>query len=433
VFEAFDEAMAKIVERNMPVAAVSMCTFWHNVAGLDEQGHPLTPLISWNDNRPGRVLPELAKRIDPDEFFRRTGCPFHASYHPAKILWLHQAMPEEARQVTYWMSVGETLFYRFFKQRVCSVSMASSFGLMHGERCDWDDPLLSIIPARREQFSPIQNETRALTGLDPVFASRWPQLKDALWFPPLGDGACSNIGCGCTTPERLTLMIGTSGAMRSAWRGVYQEAPKGLWCYRIDAKRPIQGGALSNGGNLFDWMFSTLRLPSIPELESELAHMKPDGHGLIVMPFFSGQRSPNWNPHSVATIHGMHTSTRPIEILQAGLEAVAYRFAMVHRLLKPKKEEKHILVASGGALLHSPVWIQMMADVIGQPVRVSTIAEASSRGAALHALEAMGVVEDLDQTEVHLGTSYEPRAEPHAIYQRALERSIEFEKRVAGA
>ena len=66
----------------------------------------------------------------------------------------------------------------------------------------------------------------------------------------------------------------------------YIKPLNGLWCYHIDAERPIQGGALSNGGNLFEWMTNSLQLPEPKELEKELAAMEPDAHGLTILPFF---------------------------------------------------------------------------------------------------------------------------------------------------
>ena len=90
---------------------------------------------------------------------------------------------------------------------------------------------------------------------------RWGKLKNAKWFLAIGDGAANNIGANCLKKEKAALMIGTSGAMRVAFEGeVPEKIPFGLWCYRIDRKRIIIGGAFSDGGGLYFWLKKNFRL-----------------------------------------------------------------------------------------------------------------------------------------------------------------------------
>ena len=101
---------------------------------------------------------------------------------------------------------------------------------------------------------------------------------------------------------------------------------------------------------------------------------------------------------------------------------MAYRFAKIARLLEPVVPEDREIVASGGALLQSPVWMQIMADVLGQPVVASAVKEASSRGAALLALEALGFLDGIEEVETPLGARFHPCPERHQRYRKALER-----------
>ena len=84
------------------------------------------------------------------------------------------------------------------------------------------------------------------------------------------------------------------------------------------------------------------------------------------------------------------------------------------------------IVASGGGILNSRVWTQMMADVIGVPVVASAVPEASSRGAAMLALEAFGQIESLDDLETAFGEVFEPNAENHERFEigRARQESL---------
>ena len=141
-----------------------------------------------------------------------------------------------------------------------------------------------------------------------------------------------------------------------------------------------------------------------------------------MLPFLAGERSPGWAGDARAAINGLTLATTPIQILQAGLEAVAYRFALIEARICGRDSCAHHLIASGGALLSSPFWMQTIADVLGRPVVASNEAEATSRGVALLALRSLGAIAALDELPADDGAVYEPNAERHAIYRKAVER-----------
>ena len=124
--------------------------------------------------------------------------------------------------------------------------MASATGLFDQNKKRWDREMLRGPAHRRSAASSISDEPGR--GLDGEWAGRWPVLRDVPWFPAVGDGACSNVGSGCTGNDRLALMVGTSGAMRVLWKADTVEIPDGPWCYRSDAEHYVMGGALSDGG-----------------------------------------------------------------------------------------------------------------------------------------------------------------------------------------
>ena len=135
--------------------------------------------------------------------------------------------------------------------------MASATGLFDQNAQHWDEEIIEALPIEQAQLSTISDEP--LQGLNDEWAERWPALRDVPWYPAAGDGACSNVGSGCTRNDRLTLMVGTSGAMRVLWRAESAQIPDGPWCYRADDKRFVMGGALSDGGNLVAWLRENAR------------------------------------------------------------------------------------------------------------------------------------------------------------------------------
>ena len=222
-------------------------------------------------------------------------------------------------------------------------------------------------------------------------------------------------------------MIGTSGALRVCFPGEPPERlPPALWCYRASRDRILIGGALSDGGGLYNLIKeSLLSTETFATIESELELLRPDAHGLTVLPFWAGERSTGWNPDARGGILGLTLKTRPIEILRAAMEAIAYRFALIAKALEPFAPGATV-VASGNALRMSPTWVQIIADVLGRRVVVSETSEASLRGAALLALEATGKIQSIEKSFVAVSeaveTVFEPNMTHHALYQEGLAR-----------
>jgi gluconokinase len=422
VFGCLDRLLAKSRRLPSKIAGVASCTFVNNILGIDKKNQAVTPLTTYADTRAQGEVAGLKADFDEAAIQDRTGCRFHSSYLPARLRWLFQSQPDLFRRVVRWISIGEYMELKLFGVTAVSYSVASWTGLLNRRQRMWDGKLLSELPVGKEQLSPLTDVSVPRRGLRPPFASRWPALRQLPWFPAVGDGATANIGSGCLTPARLALTVGTTSALRVVMNQPVGHIPSGLWNYCVDERRSLLGGALSEGGNVFAWMKTILNFKNGLRLEADLAALGPDAHALTLLPFLSGERSPGWAGEARATIHGLSLATNPLHILRAGLEAVAYRVALVFGLLRQKLPAEPEIVASGGALLHSPTWLQIMADVLGRPVAVSGIQEASSRGAALLALESLGTAPNLERIPDFISAVQQPIAQRHVLYLKAMER-----------
>jgi len=152
-----------------------------------------------------------------------------------------------------------------------------------------------------------------------------------------------------------------------------------------------------------------------------MAALEPDAHGLTVLSFWSGERSTGWRADARGGIFGLQQQTKPFEIYRAVLESIAYRFALISRALDEVAPNAAI-AASGNALRSSPVWLQIIADVLGRPLLLGGPAEASSRGAALLALEAVGKIATIEEDRFAIDQVFEPDMSRHARYQQGLAR-----------
>jgi len=359
--------------------------FAHSLVAVDENWNALTPILGWRDTRSAGAADWLARQLDADAVHARTGAFLHPSYWPAKLAWLAETEREIFRRAAWFVSFADYLH----GTPETSLSMASSSGLLDLATHEWDEDLLAAL------------------RLDP---DRLPKLADVpLWV----DAACSNAGAGCTTRTRAALMVGTSGAFRLLYETERPQPKPGLFTYLADARHVVEGGALSDGGNLYAWLERTLA-----DASGSLAERDPSDHGLVFLPFLGGERSTGWNPHARGTIHGLTFATTPLDLRQAAYEGVAFRFAAIADLL-PELQE---VVATGGGLLRDPDWIQIMADALARPVAVSSVPEASLRGAAVLALERSGN----EVAEVPVSGVVHPRADRAGAYLAARKAQQEL-------
>lgn len=424
--QCLQQAQTVIPDLNDAIRAVGYSNFWHAVLGVDEAGNAATPLYNWSDTRAAAAARQYGERFGREWIHQRTGVVPHASYYPAKLLWLRESNPALYSSVSRWVSIGEYFYAKIFGRFVCGVSMASGTGLFNPNQLDWNDEVLDAIGVRRDHLSPLAADGEGLSGMSREYAERWPALRQAIWLPAAGDGACGNIGSGCFSDGSIAINVGTSGAMRVCWPAAQTDIPEGLWCYRANHRYALIGGALSNGGDAYAWCLRTLQLAARTAeeeeaLEAQLFAMEPCAHGLTILPFFSGERSTGWHDAARASILGLSLSTKPLDILQATLEAVCYRFAAIYERLRAQLAGETQIIASGGAIVNSVYWTQMMADVIGVPVMASRVKEASSRGAAMLAMEAFGICESFPQIETPHGEVLTPDPARYRKYLRGRE------------
>ncbi|MDQ6786861.1 MAG: gluconokinase [Acidobacteriota bacterium] len=415
---------AKNVSGEIQYAAAS--SFWHSLIGIGKNGKPTTKVFGWADTRSRKYVADLQKEFNENSVHNRTGARFHSSYWTAKLHRLRNTQRQTFEKTGKWLSFSDYIALKFFGEATTSVSMASGTGIFDIRKCAWDENLLPFLRLATDNLPRVSGDNETFQ-LNETYAKRWTRLKNAKWFLAIGDGAANNIGANCVQKEKAALMIGTSGAMRVAFAGEPpRKIPSGLWCYRIDRKRILIGGALSDGGGLYSWLKDNLKLNGTDdEIENEIERRPPDAHNLTFLPFLAGERSTGYHESAHGAILGLHSSTDTVDIVQAALESVAYRFAEIFDQLNDVAEIKEI-IASGGALRESPVWTQIICDVLNQAINLPETREASSTGAVLLALESIGKIKNLADLKTPKGAGFKPNKAKHKIYETARERHEKF-------
>lgn len=427
--QVLDAAVGRARDDGLEIAAVAVAAFWHGLLGLGADGEPLTPVIGWGDRRSADEAVRLLALTDEAALHQRTGCFIHPSYPSVRLSWLRRRDPELYGRVANWVSFPEYLEQRLFGARRCSFSMASGTGLLDIHRLCWDPRVLEGLGLHEGVLSPLADAGEPLVGMRPEYARRWPGLAASVWHPALGDGACANVGSGAIGRDSPGLTIGTSAAFRAVWEAETLDVPAGLWCYRLDGRRWVAGRALSNGGNGVAFLRRILAMPPEADWARAAEGMAPDSHGLSILPFLLGERGPGWRTEREASIVGLTHETTSVHVVRAWMEAVAYRLAGAAAELEAALGPATRVWGSGGALYSSPFWAGILADVLNRPVALPVERETTARGAALVSLEALGILDDLeDAPRPEIAGVLEPDPERHSVYSAAAARHAALEE-----
>ena len=408
-----------------PIAAIGVSCFWHSLLGLDEAGRAITPIYTWADSRCRAEAKRLRERGGEVALHARTGCMARTSFWPAKLLWLREAEPALFRRVARWVSPAEWIQEKWCGQATVSLSMASGTGLLDGHTLRWHGPLLRRIGLDSARLNPISDAPAAISK--PI-ARRFPELASTDWYPAIGDGVASNLGSGATAAGVAAINVGTSAALRVVLHSKPEAksplAPLGLFSYRVDNRRRLLGGAVSNAGNLYAWALRELKLPADPAaIEKHLKARPGPVEGLTLLPFWIAERAPTWPEGLPSLVTGITQATTALDLLQALQEATYLRLAQIAAEVEVAAGRKLSFIVSGG-IQHSPSALQRLANALGRPIYASPEPEASLRGAACFAMEKLGV----KPLRPRLGRAVRPNADVARAYIRARERQVRLER-----
>jgi len=412
------------------IIAVSFDSMASTILGIDIKGEAITPVYTYADTRSYKQVEKIKKELNESTLHDHTGVMQHTSYVPPRIMWLKENNPHLVKKIYKYLDFSTYLFSKWFKSKdyFASYSISSWSGLLNRHELEWDSQLLDYLNINLENLPRLKSYENYQIGFNRTYSKRWPRLFKSKFFLSVGDGASANIGSGCINEKKIALTIGSTGAMRVIMDNNPKNLPKGLWSYKLGKNRSLLGGSFSEGGNLINWANNNLNLPKKNILDSHLKNLTPGQHGLSVLPFFSGERSIGWSNNSLGIISGIKLSNNSIDILQAILESVAYRFYLVYELLKNYTNNAQIFV-SGEALKNSSWWIQTISDVLNVPLNIFENSEDTSKGTAILCLTALGIFDETNNLDLNKYSTFLPDEKRHKIYQELLKHHIDLYKK----
>lgn len=364
----------------------------HSLMALDEQGNPLTNAWLWSDLRAATFSDALRNSESGREIYRRTGTPIHPMAPLIKIQWLHAHRPEIFTSVYKWLGIKDFILKKILSENICDASIASATGLLNTRTGQWDELALQTAGIIPGQLPEVVSPSRAYAL--PANSALLLALPRGLpVFPGASDGALANIGSGATKPDTLAITIGTSAALRLTLDQPAYDPDMRTFCYRLDDRRFIAGGASNNGSNVVDWLRKQLFRTTISasKLLEQAAKIPPGSDGLLFVPYLQGERAPVWNARATGIFYGIKSGHTRSHFVRAAVEGVVLNLKLIANAL-PQKGGVQRIALSGGAA-QSNLWRQVVADVFQRPVVMAgdDQVDASARGAMMLARAALNI------------------------------------------
>ena len=385
------------------VRGLSFSTAMHSLIGLDAAGAPLTPSVTWADARASAQAERLRAGPLGLPLHQRTGTPVHPMSPLTKLIWFREERSALCRRVAHWVGIKEYVLSQLVGAPGATIlvmdhSVASGTGLMNIHTLRWDDEALGLAGVTAEQLPELVPTTHLLPSLRAESCA-------ALGVPPgtpvvvgAGDGPLANLGSGAVRPGVVSATIGTSGAMRVIVEQAGVDPLGGAFCYALTESRWAVGGAINNGGLVLDWAGDALA----PDLGHDpydalldvAANAAPGCGGLIMLPYLQGERAPHWSSLPRGVYVGLTREHRREHLVRAALEGVCQQLATVLDSMRAAGIEVREIRATGG-FARSPLWRQMLSDVLGLDVGFPAGYEGSGFGAALLGMQALGMIESI--------------------------------------
>jgi len=408
---------------------VAISSAFHTFLAYDKEWRPITQLMTWADTRSQRAVQDLKRTFaEVPGVYRRTGCPLSPVYPMTKIAWMRGERPEMFARTARFGSIKDHVFRALTGEWAVDRSIASGSGLYNLFRAEWDKELVAYLGIRPESLPPIVSTTYSA----PLSAAMAANTGLPAGIPVVigaGDGVLVNVGVGAVRPGQMSCTIGASGAVRMLSDAPLTDEKGRTWCYNLTDTAWVLGGAINNGGIVLRWMRDRLNEANPeatrrPETDAyALMTLKagavPAGSdGLIMLPFFTGERAPNWNADARGVLFGLTLGHTASHMIRAILEGVCYRMnSIMLALIDVAGPAQEIRVS--GSFTRSDLWVQILADVFDRELNAPNVDEGAAFGAAVLGFVSAGALDDISATAefVSVKKTYRPRPAEAEVYR----------------
>jgi len=383
---------------------------------ITRHGRPLRYSIQQNDARAVEEIMIFKRRFGDEWLFNKTGATWNQQVLPPKLLWLLKHEPDVLEQADWICGSYEYVAFQLTGVRYSEINWALESGMYDFRHRAWIPELLEFLGVSQELFAPIRfpyevigevtNKAAQDTGLPagtPVIAGSADHIAAAL-------------AAGLLAPGEALLKFGAAGDFLYV-SADFAPIPELFIDFHDVPGLYVLNGCMATSGSLLRWFRDQFRLGvNFADLDREAEKISPGADGLVVLPYFLGEKTPIHDPQARGTVLGLTLSHTPAHLYRALLEGVAYAFRHHVEVLENKGYKiERIFVADGGA--RSPLWRKITASVLNRPVEYLAQSERGScYGVAFLAGVAVRLwdIQDLSRRVVSIT---DPEREWALIYQ----------------
>ncbi len=395
---------------------------------VDADMQPLHPCLIWMDRRADAQVERVRRTVDLERLYDITGNGIDSYYGFTKMLWLRDERPDVWRRTRYLLPPNAYVIHALTGALAVDHSAAGNIGGVYDMRARaWSGEMLDVLGIPAGMMPERLVECSAVVGGVSASWASWLGVRAGTPVVAGGvDSAVATFAAGATRPGQHVAMIGTS--MCWGTLAPHADARHELISmpYVVNGLRDtyVFGGAITAGASV-SWFRDQFCQDgaSLRTLDTQAAAVPAGSEGLLFLPYLMGERSPIWDSKASGAFVGLSLFHTRAHLYRAVLEGVTY--ALRHNIEAGRQADSALadtLIVVGGAA-HSDLWMQIIADVTGYPVR--TIAEnvEAALGAAL--LAALGVGLVTPEVASAGWVTLADRAKPGDADRRAYDRVFE--------
>ena len=424
------------------VAAIGTTGMLPAVVLLGSDGLVLRRSIQQSDGRCGAEVEDLRRETDESAFMAKAGNGINQQLVTAKLRWLERHEPDVFRRIGTVFGSYDYINWRLTGQRAIEQNWALEAGFVDISRHELDDGLIALAHIPREAVPPMA-VSHEVIGFISQAAAEETGLKAGT--PVVGGAAdmiASALAAGVTERGQVLLKFGGSVDVLVATDRAIPD-PRLYLDYHLVPGLFMPNGCMATGGSALNWFTATFgggyaveaRAAglSLHQFFDRLAAARPPGaDGLTILPYFLGEKTPVHDPQARGVIEGLTLTHDAGHIWRALLEAYAY--AIVHHIevLNDIGHATTVFIASDGGS-RSDVWMQIVADVLQQPVQRLAGHPGSCLGAAWTAAVGAGHARDWSGISAFVSAAdlVIPDRSLNAIYRQGYDRYRDLYTRLA--
>ena len=410
------------------VAGISFGGQMHGLVILDKDDQVIRPAILWNDGRTGEETDYLNQVIGKDKLSAYTANIAFAGFTAPKILWVKKHEPENFARIEKLMLPKDYLAYRLSGTFCTDVSDASGMLLFDVEHKRWSKEMMEICGVKESQLAEIFESYETVGTLKPELAAELGLSENVKIAAGAGDNAAAAVGTGTVGDGACNISLGTSGTIFISSEKFGVDEHNALHSFaHADRHYHLMGCMLSAASCNKWWMDEILRTRDYSGEQKDIEVKELGKNHVFFLPYLMGERSPHNDPNVRGTFIGMSMDTTREELTQAVLEGVVFGLRDSFEVAKSLGIQiDRTKICGGGA--KSPLWRQMVADILNIRVDIPESEEGPAMGGAMLAAVACGEyasVEEAAAKIVKVVDTVEPIPENAQRYE---ERYQQFRK-----